>query len=183
MVLTYGGATADVAYMSCCGGHTEDAERIWGNALPYLRGVADPYCAGAQGREWTADVSWSEVARTFRFDPDAVPQAVSLLDDGKGGRPRILRFTGNGAPLDIATVDLRRTWTAKFPSSYLRQAAIDRSADEEDPQIVLTGAGRGHGVGLCQWGARGLGAAGASAAQILAFFFPGTAVERYSAAA
>jgi len=38
------------------------------------------------------------------------------------------------------------------------------------------GHGVGHGVGMCQWGARGRADAGMSATQILAAYFPGTVV-------
>jgi stage II sporulation protein D len=44
--------------------------------------------------------------------------------------------------------------------------------------VSIAGAGRGHGVGLCQWGARGLAADGASAQAIVQFYFPGTALGR-----
>jgi stage II sporulation protein D len=42
--------------------------------------------------------------------------------------------------------------------------------------VHIEGSGRGHGVGLCQWGARGMALAGADAEAILAQYFPGTTV-------
>ena len=42
------------------------------------------------------------------------------------------------------------------------------------PAFVLTGSGNGHGVGLSQYGSLAQARAGRSAAQILAFYFPGT---------
>ncbi len=43
-----------------------------------------------------------------------------------------------------------------------------------DPVFVMNGAGNGHGVGLSQYGALAQARAGRSAADILAFYFPGT---------
>ncbi|MFQ3585966.1 MAG: hypothetical protein SNJ85_13800, partial [Cyanobacteriota bacterium] len=40
----------------------------------------------------------------------------------------------------------------------------------------FTYRGAGHGVGLCQWGARGLAQQGFSTQQILDHYFPGTQV-------
>jgi stage II sporulation protein D len=40
--------------------------------------------------------------------------------------------------------------------------------------FALSGRGLGHGVGMCQWGARGRAEAGAAADAILAAYFPGT---------
>jgi len=45
-------------------------------------------------------------------------------------------------------------------------------------QYTFTGAGWGHGVGMCQWGAEGRARSGASAAEILSAYYPGT--ELYS---
>src|SRR5437016_6310720 len=42
------------------------------------------------------------------------------------------------------------------------------------PIVTLDGRGFGHGVGLSQWGAKYMADAGASAADILATFYPGT---------
>jgi stage II sporulation protein D len=41
--------------------------------------------------------------------------------------------------------------------------------------VTLTGSGWGHGKGLSQWGAKGAADQGLSAAQILDFYYPGTA--------
>jgi stage II sporulation protein D len=40
----------------------------------------------------------------------------------------------------------------------------------------FSGRGYGHGVGLCQWGARAMGEQGYSARQILRFYYPGATV-------
>lgn len=43
-----------------------------------------------------------------------------------------------------------------------------------ESEIVLRGSGRGHGLGLCQQGAAAMALRGATAAQILAHYFPNT---------
>jgi stage II sporulation protein D len=45
-------------------------------------------------------------------------------------------------------------------------------------RVVADGAGAGHGVGLCQWGAVGRARAGQHVEQILAAYYPGTRLER-----
>jgi stage II sporulation protein D len=42
--------------------------------------------------------------------------------------------------------------------------------------VTLRGAGNGHGVGMCQWGAIGRARAGADAREILRHYYPGTVV-------
>ena len=38
----------------------------------------------------------------------------------------------------------------------------------------FAGRGYGHGVGMCQWGAKGMAERGYTARQILEFYYPGT---------
>jgi stage II sporulation protein D len=46
-------------------------------------------------------------------------------------------------------------------------------------RLVADGAGAGHGVGFCQWGAVGRARAGQGYPEILAAYFPGTAISSY----
>jgi len=59
----------------------------------------------------------------------------------------------------------RQGWDAIPSSRY--------SARREGDWVVLSGAGRGHGVGLCQRGAAAMAADGMSFQEILARYFPG----------
>jgi stage II sporulation protein D (peptidoglycan lytic transglycosylase) len=45
-------------------------------------------------------------------------------------------------------------------------------------RLVAAGAGSGHGVGLCQWGAIGRARAGRQFREILETYYPGTNVEK-----
>lgn len=42
--------------------------------------------------------------------------------------------------------------------------------------VTLTGRGFGHGVGLCQWGAKGMAEKNKTATDILQFYYPGTSI-------
>ena len=44
----------------------------------------------------------------------------------------------------------------------------------EKDKVRADGRGHGHGVGFCQWGARGQGLAGKTAAEIVRHYYPGT---------
>jgi stage II sporulation protein D len=44
--------------------------------------------------------------------------------------------------------------------------------------FLLTGKGRGHGVGMCQWGAAGWARAGADHRAILSRYYPGAEITR-----
>lgn len=50
------------------------------------------------------------------------------------------------------------------------------TARQDGSEVVLEGAGSGHGMGLCQRGAEGMAEAGASFREILAHYFPKTEI-------
>ncbi len=51
---TYGGKPIFAAYFSCSGGHTENIELAWSgaSAIPYLKGVSDPYDYYGSLHDW-----------------------------------------------------------------------------------------------------------------------------------
>jgi stage II sporulation protein D len=174
-IVTYLGEAARVAYGSCCGGHSADAANVWGSGLPYLRGVADPNCAGTPEYRWQLDVSGATLGAALgaRFLAIGDVQTVSLRDPDESGRPAGLVFSGSAGSFDIATRAFRETLGTNVVRSTLLLAVSPRSDG-----LHVEGGGRGHGVGLCQWGSRILGAAGWSAGDIVRFYFPGTALGR-----
>lgn len=173
--LLYGGGPAAVFYSSCCGGHTADVVATWGGvALPYLRGVEDPHCVAAPDYRWSRSVPLERVVAILGSRTGGTLTGASLLDVDSTGRAREVELSG-AASATLGIADFRRALGYDVVrSSWVRSLRIE-SADAA-PYLVIDGSGRGHGVGLCQWGTRFFAESGASAAEILAFYFPGTSV-------
>jgi stage II sporulation protein D len=173
--LLYGGGPAQVFYSSCCGGHTADAAAVWnGSPLPYLRGVDDPYCAPAPEYRWAREVALERAIAAFGTRTGGTLTGTALTDPDPTGRPRAVALLGTTLAT-IPVADFRRALGYDVVRSlWLRAVRID--AAQAAPKLVIEGSGRGHGVGLCQWGARFYASAGASATDILALYFPGTSV-------
>jgi stage II sporulation protein D len=76
-----------------------------------------------------------------------------------------LRSSDESARLHIA----RRLGWAAVPST-------DFTVRKEREQIVLEGTGQGHGIGLCQAGARAMAQEGADFREILGHYYPNTTV-------
>jgi stage II sporulation protein D len=175
--LGYLGGPASVFYSSCCGGHSADADEMWGHAgLPYLRGVDDPYCTASPDYRWQRGLPLDRARAALADRLTGAPSAVQLDDPDDSGRPRTVTFRGDSGPaLALSVSEVRRRFGSDTVRSlWLREIDIDRT--QAVPLVVIEGSGRGHGVGLCQWGARGMALSGAGASAILAHFFPGTAV-------
>jgi stage II sporulation protein D len=175
--LTYLGGPASVFYSACCGGHSADANEMWGHAgLTYLRGVDDPFCTAAPDYRWQRTMPLDRASAALADRLGGPPQAMQLDAADDSGRPRSVTFrSDSGLAVSLPVSDLRRRFGADTVRSlWLRTIAVDRT--QAVPLVVIEGSGRGHGVGLCQWGARGMALNGAGASAILVHYFPGTAV-------
>jgi hypothetical protein len=77
-------------------------------------------------------------------------------------------LSGNSEAGRLA-VDRQLGWNAVPGNSYTMQTV--------DGEVVLEGAGQGHGIGLCQRGAKAMAENGANYREIIAHYFPNTLVE------
>lgn len=96
------------------------------------------------------------------------------LRRGPSGRIFLLRIAGTEGTVTIGKELEIRKWLSR---SHLKSSAfvIDR---DNDGNWVFTGAGWGHGVGLCQIGAAVMASQGYGYREILAHYFPGAIIEK-----
>ncbi|WP_175630868.1 SpoIID/LytB domain-containing protein [Bacteroides acidifaciens] len=109
------------------------------------------------------------------------------VERGTSGRLVRLKIVGTLRTLTIGKeLEIRRT----LSTSHLYSSAfvVDKEYKEEDRKykdeqeipfrFILTGAGWGHGVGLCQIGAAVMGEQGYKYEEILSHYYPGSTIER-----
>ena len=171
-LLWYEGKPAFTSYTRDCGGRTEDAGAVWPElAAPYLRAHDDPYC---KRNPWTWRGDPARIAEALRRAQLRAPARMERITIGErtaSGRARTLVLTGGGESVRISAGSFRFAigreigWNTVLSDRYeIRSAA------------TFDGFGSGHGVGLCQDGAEQMGLAGKTYREILAFYYPGTAV-------
>jgi stage II sporulation protein D len=179
-LVTYQGGLASVFYSACCGGHTADASAIWsGSNLPYLRGIADPYCmASSPYMHWTSTTTVGGLISALGAKASSLGavQSISLGPLPADAHPGI-RITGTGGTADWSSAQVRRALgPGVLRSSLFRNVTVLGDPTQAGTPLRIEGSGSGHGVGLCQWGARVLAQAGYSPRDIVSFYFPGTLV-------
>lgn len=101
------------------------------------------------------------------------------LERGTSGRISRLKIIGKEKTLIIGKeLEIRRVLseTHLYSSAFV----VDKEAVAEGipGRFRLTGAGWGHGVGLCQIGAAVMGAAGYGYERILSHYYPGASIEK-----
>lgn len=120
-VVTYGGALIDAVYSASSGGHTENSEVVWVSAVPYLRGVPDPYDVGGGNPNgaWSRTYTGAQLGAWFGLGTVTSVQIIGPL--GVSGRvdKATVRLTGTGGTKDVAGTSFRSTVNAKSPGSPL----------------------------------------------------------------
>jgi stage II sporulation protein D len=177
-VLRYGAAFAQMMYSSCCGGHTEASSDAWGGApFPYLASVPCTTCTPSPYYRWSRELDLGAVAAAFAQElaPYGALRALQLGPRDPSGRSRSLELVAERGSTFVKGSTFRlRVGSRVLPSLLIAKMQASTEAPE---RIAIEGGGLGHGVGLCQWGARGMALQGASVPEILNFYFPGTEIE------
>jgi SpoIID/LytB domain protein len=107
--------------------------------------------------------------------------ALEPLERGSSGRIIRLRIIGTERVMTIGKeLEIRRTLSPTHLYSAAFVVDAEKENDEGIPQLfTLTGAGWGHGVGLCQIGAAMMAEKGYRHDQILTHYFPQTKLVHY----
>jgi len=170
--LLYRGKLIEAVYHSTCGGKTEASHALWsGGELPYLQSVNCPYCKHSPHYRGEHLIP---IARLVEVLPQelALPVAsgeqlqLELVSSTPGERVGTLKI--NGMPVEGP--ELRRL--LELPST-----AFVWEIKEEG--LLLHTRGKGHGAGLCQYGADGAAKAGKNYRQILMFYYPGVEIAKF----
>jgi stage II sporulation protein D len=177
-ILTYSGLPASVFYSSACGGHTASSQELTGlPPPPYLVGVPDTdrhgraYCAQSPYFRWTNSVSVDAMARVIGL-PTTALSGIEVTERWPDGRAKSVVATGSPVSVTLRGREFYQRALGILGYKVIPSALFDIS--RSGSTFTITGHGVGHGVGMCQWGARGRAEAGMTAEQILQAYFPGT---------
>jgi len=198
-ILTWNGQPIEAVFHSSGGWSTEASDQVFrtGPKLPYLRAVSDQfgpgkrdyYCSGSPNFRWTEQ--WDGAALNAVL-AQTLPAALgaAAANVGRVTDVRVATTTPTGRVLELVvattngefTVPSYRVRDVLRPApdrqllSTLFQLYVQRQGGEL-VKVTAAGAGAGHGVGMCQWGAVGRAKAGQRYPQILATYYPGTRLE------
>ncbi len=151
IILVHRGRPVAALYSASCGGRTHSLAEVGMQADGFAEGypyfaVECPYCL-RHARAWTCRIE--RVDRPDSGDGALLQAGVS----SEAARLRMARKVG---------------WNILPGGDY--------EVRSEGATLVLRGRGAGHGVGLCQVGARGMALAGATFREILSHYYPNTSL-------
>ena len=159
-------------FHATCGGHTEDASRLWNVSAAPLNGIRCAYCKNSPHFVWELNLSLFAIEKKLNEAGYNISGISSIDIEGRdlSGRVTQIILTGKEQKVIVSAKDLRSILGPR----YVRSTNFTVKIIGEN--VYLEGKGWGHGVGLCQWGAFSLAKKGKDAQQILSFYYPGSVI-------
>lgn len=168
-ILVAGADVVHAYYSSCDGGYTSSGDAL-GDPQPYLIAQRDPYCLTSPDDAWSASVDAAAFGSALgaRFGDIGAIVSAAVGSRDSSGRALDVVITGTKDTRDIPGT----TFRALAGNHIVRSTRID-AISVHGGVIRIAGEGFGHGVGMAQWGARGMAEAGKTADDILKFYYHG----------
>ncbi len=177
-IALYHDEPAETYFFSNCGGYTEDPKYVWekSDAPRYLKCVRCRYCKSGGHFEWEREVSGANIiaALSNKYEVTAPLHSIKISSKSRSGRA-------------LAFTVLHDDGSIKIPSSRFRmllgpevvRSTLIRKIKKSGSGFIFEGRGWGHGVGMCQEGARSLALKGKKYKKIIAFYYPGVKIKKF----
>lgn len=173
-VLTYNSSVIQAFYHANSGGRTEASQNVWGIALPYLQGVECQYGLTSTTSSWEQAVPLSKIEAALKSS-----KVFGLTDINVGPRNNRGRLKNVVLVTERGNVTLPATkFRMAVGSTVVRSTSF--SVRVEGGTAYFNGVGYGHGVGLCQYGAKQRALDGFKYDEILSYYYPGTKLSKLS---
>lgn len=94
----YNGEPIETLYFATSGGYTEDPKYVWGNEVPYLKPVADPYeSKEVKGASWTAEITPEKATELMNNGGYGIGNVtdIAVLEQNERGVVTKLKVTGD----------------------------------------------------------------------------------------
>lgn len=166
-------AVYEALYHADCGGMTETPENVWGGKNAVEAHADSPH----PSRHWQVDLKRKSLVekftRYFGLDHAANLRSLQAVGRSPAGRVKEIRVDLSDAGVkEISSQEFRKiVGYEEIPSTNFQMSWWGK-------MLHIAGLGQGHGVGLCQLGARAMAEQGKSFRTILKFYYPSAHIAR-----
>lgn len=186
LIIIYKGKPIVATFFSSSNGYTENAEDYWGNWIPYLRSVASPWDKQVTPQYANhVELKINNLLSKLGLPQQAITRhrssAVANEPAARQAVNRqicILSYTAGKRAGKV------RVGPKHFTGREIREKLGLRSSafhwNIEGDKLIITTYGFGHGVGMSQYGAQGMAKRGATAEQIITYYYKGVKLDKAS---
>lgn len=173
-ILYYKGAAAMTNFHTDSGGMTESNENVWGTKIPYLQPVEE---LNKQTQEWTVKLTNTDFSERMGAAFGSL-QSITLsnliigrsaADRTQSGRVKFALIAGSKKTVKMTGTEMRSKFS--LPSTLF-------NVKVQSGEVIFEGFGRGHGVGMSQYGANAYAQTGWTYDKILLHYYKGTEIKK-----
>ncbi len=172
LAIFYDGEIIEPLYHSTSGGRTENVKDVFAIDLPYLKSVTSPYEEDAPRFKNTVTMTVDDFVNKLKskypmanLDKSNIHEKIKLIERTATGRVKKVA-------IDSQVVDGRELRDL----FELNSTNFTISLDKKLNIIEIETYGFGHGVGMSQWGANGMGKNGKNFEEILKHYYTGVEI-------
>lgn len=166
LVLTYDGKPITATFFSTSNGRTENAEEYWNESIPYLRSIPSPWDKKSPDYEGTRTIPIKEALQKLGVHRQADLIQVKIIKRTTGGQVAAIQIGG-------------KIFSGREVRERLDLPSATFHWEVKGTSLIVHTVGYGHGVGMSQWGAKGMAEEGRSAAEILSYYYQGVSIQDY----
>lgn len=159
-VLTHNGRLIEPFYSSCCGGVTASSSEIFDLDIPYIEAKIDTYCQNSKNSKWIFKIEKGKIGK------------LKIVETGKTGRIKKVLLNNK----EISGWEFRNIISRKYGWNTLKSNLFDLYEDEKF--YIFEGKGLGHGLGMCQEGAKFMALKGFNYKEIINFYFKDVEIKK-----
>jgi len=200
VVIAHNGGLVQSYFHSTCGGSTVNMSDVWpAENRRFVSQILDRdeagwYCQKSHHFRWTEVYSAARLKqilnRHLKREMESVPGDVGRVLNvvaeatAPSGRVQATTITTERGRFSIPKERVR--WVLRRPidgepilrSSYVRYF-VDADSEGKLARLMVSGAGNGHGIGMCQTGAAEMARRGYSSQQILAHYYQDSELQKW----
>ena len=174
MVIVLKDALVDANFHTDSGGMTENITDVWGTKAPHLISVKEletktqPWKVEIPAQDFAARISGS-LGDLNEIKLSTLEIGKEAADRTKSGRVKFAVVVGSAKTVQVSGGDLRTKFS--LPSTLF-------DIKLQNGTVTFEGYGKGHGVGMSQYGAQAYAKSGWDYKKILAHYYTGTELKK-----
>ncbi len=173
--LTHKGKIINSIFHATCGGHTEEAKNVWqGSEEPYLKSISCTFCKNSPYYAWEKRIKERNLRNILEekgLNLSRIKE-IEITEASPSGRAIKIAIKQRKATLPLMANNFRL-----FIGPNLIRSVFFTVSKKKN-EFIFRGHGWGHGVGMCQWGAKGMAEKGKDYKEILKYYYTGVKIEK-----
>jgi stage II sporulation protein D len=157
---------AEALFHSTCGGKTASAKSAFGREVAYLSPRTCKWCRDSTRYSWKLEMPLAQVASKL----GRYLKGADDLERKDGASSVTLKAKRTEKKISPRQVREALGYTTLYSERF--------TAETKGKKVEIHGSGFGHGVGMCQWGARGMAVEGKTYREILEHYYFGAGLKR-----